>query len=69
MCIQHFCNSNSVNGDGELIQSGNNLTISNFTVENGGGAVLRADNEITISSNFEVEVGGEVLIISQPCNN
>jgi hypothetical protein len=56
-------------GEGELIQSGNNLTISNFTIENGGGAVLKANNEITISSNFEVEVGGEVLIVSQPCSN
>lgn len=56
-------------GEGELIQSGNNLTISNFTIESGGAAVLRANNQITISSNFEVEIGGEVLIISQPCSN
>jgi hypothetical protein len=57
------------NSDSQLIQSGKNLTINNFTIQSGGRAVLRADQEILISSNFEVALGGEIWIVSQPCSN
>jgi hypothetical protein len=56
-------------GEGELFQSGNNLTVNNFTIEDNGAAVLRANNTITLSSNFEVELGGQIFIVSQPCRN
>jgi hypothetical protein len=56
-------------GEGELFQSGNNLTVNNFTIEDNGAAVLRANNTITLSSNFEVELGGQIFIVSQTCSN
>ena len=56
-----------VNGGGELIQSGNDLLIDHVTIQSGGRAVLRADHAIIISSDFEVALGGEILIVCKPC--
>ena len=58
-----------VDGDGELIQSGQNLTLDHVTIQAGGRAVLRADQEIIISNDFEVALGGEIWIVCQPCSN
>lgn len=55
------------NGEGQFLQSGNNLYINDLIIDNGGRAVLRADNEIIINNNLEVEIGGEILIESKPC--
>lgn len=62
-------NKTITNGSGELIQSGNDLLIDNFTVQSGGRAVFRANQSIIISNNFEVALGGEIWIVSQPCTN
>lgn len=56
------------NGGGSLIQSGNDLLIDHVSIQSGGRAVLRADNSILISSDFEVALGGEILMICKPCN-
>jgi hypothetical protein len=57
------------NGTGELIQSGNDLLIDHVTIQAGGRAVLRADHAIIISNDFEVALGGEVLMLCKPCTN
>lgn len=57
------------NGGGELIQSGNDLLIDHVTIQSGGRAVIRADHAIIISSDFEVALGGEILMVCKPCTN
>ena len=57
------------NGNGELIQSGNDLLIDHMTIQSGGRAVLRATHAITISNDFEVALGGEIWIVCKPCSN
>ena len=57
------------NDDGELIQSGNDLTLDHVTIQQGGRAILRADHAIIISSDFEVALGGEILMVCKPCTN
>ncbi|HEY6914138.1 MAG TPA: C10 family peptidase, partial [Paludibacter sp.] len=52
---------------GELFQSGNDLLMDHVTIQSGGKAVLRADHAIIISSDFEVALGGEILMICKPC--
>lgn len=62
-------NKTIANGSGELIQSGNDLLIDHVTVQSGGRAVLRANQSIIISNNFEVALGGEILMVCLPCTN
>lgn len=57
------------NGNGELIQSGNDLLIDHVTIQSGGRAVLRANHEIIITGDFEVALGGEILMVCKPCTN
>ncbi|MDP2337145.1 MAG: C10 family peptidase [Bacteroidota bacterium] len=57
------------NGSGELIQSGNDLLMDHVTIQSGGHAVLRANHAIVISSDFEVALGGEILMVCKPCTN
>lgn len=57
------------NGSGELFQSGNDLLIDHFSVQSGGHAAFRATHAIVISSNFEVVVGGEILMVCKSCTN
>lgn len=57
------------NGNGELIQSGYDLMIDHVTIQSGGRAVLRADHAIIITSDFEVAIGGELLMVCKPCTN
>jgi hypothetical protein len=54
---------------GELIQSGNDLTLDHVSIQSGGRAVLRASHAIIISSDFEVALGGEILMVCKPCTN
>lgn len=56
-------------GVGQLIQSGNDLLMDHVTIQSGGRAVLRADHAIIISSDFEVALGGEILMVCKPCTN
>lgn len=62
-------NKTITNGNGELIQSGNDLLIDHVTVQSGGRAVLRANQSIIISNDFEVALGGEIWMICKPCPN
>jgi hypothetical protein len=62
-------NKTITNGNGELIQSGNDLLIDHFTVQSGGRTVLRATQSIIISNDFEVALGGEIWMICKPCTN
>lgn len=57
------------NGNSELIQSGLDLMIDHVTIQSGGRAVLRADQAIVILNDFEVALGGEILIVCKPCTN
>jgi hypothetical protein len=57
------------NGNSELIQSGLDLMIDHVTIQSGGRAVLRADHAIVISNDFEVALGGEILMVCKPCTN
>jgi hypothetical protein len=57
------------NGNGELIQSGNDLLINHVTIQSGGRAVFRANHAIAISSDFEVDLGGEIWMVCKPCTN
>ena len=56
-------------GNSELIQSGLDLMVDHVTVQSGGRAILRADHAIVISNDFEVALGGEILMVCKPCSN
>jgi len=57
------------NGGSELIQSGNDLSMDHVIIQSGGRAAFRANHAIVISNNFEVAIGGEILMLCKPCTN